>query len=86
MGKETRPERKLTVQEITARIAGFFDGKLDEIDEEIKQVESWPSQVRLGHKIRRQDQEEDALLRLKDEMERVKKYVLGALGHQTEEP
>lgn len=85
MSPERKPARKIVDQETVAKITGFFDGKEDEIDEEIKQVESWPSQVRLGSKIRRQDQEKDALLRLKDEMERVKKYVLGALGHQTEE-
>ena len=85
MDKETRSERKLTGQEITAKIAGFFDGKLDEIEEEIQEVEKWPTNVRLGPKIKRKDQEIESLSRVLDELTRVKKCVLGALGFEIED-
>lgn len=71
---------RLTPQVIKAKLEGFFDGKEEEIEDEISQVEMWSTSVRLGRGIiRRKDQEIENLNRLKKEMRHIRLYVLSIL-------
>lgn len=61
--------------ELKIRFDGYFDGRIDEIEEEIEEVKKWPRTIKLGKIIRRQDQELRWLNRLKDEMQKAQAYI-----------
>ena len=62
--------------------SGYFDGRIDEIKEEIRQVEEWTQGVMLGSQVRRKEQELGWLSRLKREMERAKTYVDSSISKE----
>lgn len=72
------------LEALKARLGGYFDGKIDEIGEEIEEVKKWPQAIRLGSKIKRKDQELLWLFRLKEEMERVQAYVNSSIEQELE--
>ena len=43
-------------ERLKIRLDGYFDGRTDEIEEEIRVVKEWPRSIRLGSTIKRQDQ------------------------------
>jgi len=62
-------------ERLKIRLDGYFDGRTDEIEEEIRVVKEWPRSIRLGSTIKRQDQELEWLNRLKYEMQRARAYI-----------
>lgn len=71
-------------EKLNIRLDGYFDGRIDEIDVEIKVVGEWPRSIRLGNKIKRQDQELEWLNRLKDEMQRARAYINSSIERELE--
>lgn len=72
------------LEALRARLGGYFDGKIDEIEKEIEEVNQWPQAIRLGSKIKRKDQELLWLFRLKDEMQSVQAYVNASVEQELE--
>lgn len=68
--------------ELKILFGGYFDGRIDEVDEEIQQVRDWPKSIRLGNKIKRQDQELEWLNRLKDEMQTARAYINSSIDKE----
>jgi len=67
---------KLTPETFIAKIEGFFDGKMDELAQEIAEAESWDVQVQIGAKIIRKDQKIDSLLKIEEELRSFQNYVI----------
>lgn len=72
-------------EQLINRFDGFFDGKIDEIEEEILEVNKWPQNIKLGNTIRRRDQEIEWLNRLKDEMHRAQAYIHTSIRREQDE-
>ena len=71
-----------SLEQLNVRFSGYFDGRIDEIKEEIRQVKQWPQSVNLGTKIRRQDQELDLLKRLIEEMQKAQTYIKSSIDKE----
>ncbi|OGE09288.1 hypothetical protein A3A60_04140 [Candidatus Curtissbacteria bacterium RIFCSPLOWO2_01_FULL_42_26] len=71
-----------SLEQLNVRFSGYFDGRIDEIKEEIRQVKQWPQSVNLGTKIRRQDQELDWLKRLIEEMQKAQTYIKSSIDKE----
>jgi len=63
------------LEKLKIRFDGYFDGIINEIEAEILVVGKWPQNIRLGHKVKRKEQELEWLNRLKDGMQIARAYI-----------
>lgn len=64
------------LSEARAKIEGFASGKIDEIEVEMEEVHGWSGNVKLGSTVKRKDQELMSLVKLKEEIERFRDFVV----------